>query len=931
MHTSRERKGLVLFLLLLCPSIGRAQSNWTLLGWNNLGMHCMDSDYSVFSILPPYNTIHAQLINQQGRLVTNATGIGVTYQAICDPTGSFNSTSRGKCNFWEHSFDLFSNTPPQDTGLPVPGPEAYAMPGTSNAPQPMAFEASHNWFAAYGVPITPYDDAGKPNQYPLMRLKATNSLGAVLAMTDIVLPVSDEMDCKLCHLSGSGAAAQPAAGWIWDSNPGRDYRLNILRLHDELQMTNAEYAAALVTAGFNTNGLFSTVTVNGRAVLCAACHLSEALPDSGKDGISPLTAAMHGGHAPVLDPRNGLALDSESNRLACYSCHPGSVTRCLRGAMGRAVSTNGAMAMQCQSCHGSLSMVGSTNRTGWYDEPNCQACHVGSATNSFATIRFLSALTSGVLRVPAETMFATTPNTPIPTSSLYRFSTGHGGLQCAACHGSTHAEFPSAFRNDNIGGFQHQGHAGFMSDCAVCHKTSPATTSGGPHRMHPNTSNWVADHHDSAGSSCRACHGATSRGTELSQSFGDKTFSTTFGSKYFWRGYQVSCYTCHDGPSSGDTTTRGFPVVTNRTAVTTSGVAVAISLGGSGLRIVDQAGHGAVGLAGSTATYTSESLFIGTDTFTFAANNGYNDSNLGMVTVLVYAAANPTNPAVPASLVALTAYPASNTIGIASTLGESYRLQRTDHLLLHPWSNVAGVFWGRTDYMQVSDTNVPLGDVAFYRTVSGVDDGLPDVLAQDSATNTAYDAGWSNGSSGGGGWGGAWQLSPVGSTNAGHFIGTTGQANMSLPPRAWGLWAKNGSVAEAVRPFAQALQPGDSLVFRFDNNYIITNSSAGFGLQNAAGTNLFEFYFPGGDTVYVINDRVAGRRTLIPWSGGGWDITFQLVHSNEYILAAGPYQVSGILKAVADRTITRFRTWNYNAGSTWEYDLFLNDMMILRP
>jgi len=28
----------------------------TLVGWNDLGMHCMDADYSVFSILPPFNT-----------------------------------------------------------------------------------------------------------------------------------------------------------------------------------------------------------------------------------------------------------------------------------------------------------------------------------------------------------------------------------------------------------------------------------------------------------------------------------------------------------------------------------------------------------------------------------------------------------------------------------------------------------------------------------------------------------------------------------------------------------------------------------------------------------------------------------------------------------------------------------------------------------
>ena len=52
--------------------------NNQILGWNNLGMHCMDSDYSVFSILPPYNTIEAQLI-VGGKLVTNGSGYTVTY------------------------------------------------------------------------------------------------------------------------------------------------------------------------------------------------------------------------------------------------------------------------------------------------------------------------------------------------------------------------------------------------------------------------------------------------------------------------------------------------------------------------------------------------------------------------------------------------------------------------------------------------------------------------------------------------------------------------------------------------------------------------------------------------------------------------------------------------------------------------------------
>jgi hypothetical protein len=39
--------------------------NYTLVAWNDLGMHCVDGkDYSVFSILPPYNNLHAHLISK---------------------------------------------------------------------------------------------------------------------------------------------------------------------------------------------------------------------------------------------------------------------------------------------------------------------------------------------------------------------------------------------------------------------------------------------------------------------------------------------------------------------------------------------------------------------------------------------------------------------------------------------------------------------------------------------------------------------------------------------------------------------------------------------------------------------------------------------------------------------------------------------------
>ena len=85
-----------------------------LLGWNNLGMHCMDSDYSVFSVLPPYNTIEANLI-VNGRLITDSS-YSITYQAVADPTGSVNSTAVGKGNFYDFSLLLYGADLTPDQG-----------------------------------------------------------------------------------------------------------------------------------------------------------------------------------------------------------------------------------------------------------------------------------------------------------------------------------------------------------------------------------------------------------------------------------------------------------------------------------------------------------------------------------------------------------------------------------------------------------------------------------------------------------------------------------------------------------------------------------------------------------------------------------------------------------------------------------------------
>jgi hypothetical protein len=614
---------------------------WTLLAWNNLGMHCMDSDYSIFSILPPYNVINAQLIDPNGNLLRNSTGITVTYEAVMDPDGSINSTSATKTNFWNHVVSLFGVSLRVDTGL-----AGFNMPGEGNPPQRMTFDVTHAMFTADGIPITPYDDAGAKRYYPLIHVIARDSAGNILAATDVVAPVSDEMDCRACHASDSSADARPSAGWVYHPNAERDYRLNILRRHDEHLNAAGNYRSLLTLAGYLPEGLYATAN-GGNPILCARCHASNALPGTGLPGAPQLTRVVHAMHAAVTDPTTGQTLESDVDRASCYRCHPGSTTRCLRGAMGTAVAADGSLAIQCQSCHGSMSAVGASTRQGWLDEPTCQNCHTGTATSNNGQIRYTSALeANGVLRITTNNTFATTPDTPAAGLSLYRFSQGHGFLQCEACHNSTHAEFPSLERNDNIQSMNLQGHAGTISDCITCHNTQPNTNTGGPHGMHPVGQQWAGNHDNAVeqggAAQCQTCHGRDYRGTVLSRALGDRNFSTRYGVKQFWRGFQIGCYACHNGPNSDNANSNRAPAVISASASTASGSRVNIALNATDtdgnplqLRIVSQPAHGTVALNDRSATFIPDSGYAGADSFTFAAWDGSTQSNLGTVSLQI--------------------------------------------------------------------------------------------------------------------------------------------------------------------------------------------------------------------------------------------------------------------------------------------------------
>lgn len=462
-------------------------ASFVVLAANDLGMHCTDKDFQIFSILPPFNVLHAQVI-QKGltpTLVSDA-GADVYYAATSnanDPVGanSINTTSTNttgvfKTNFWEMSgaqtlgslaygvlypaqscatppcpsvLNLFSPIPP-DIGLPVPDPNALpslvplqqtmmsilsvapytANPYLTNTAQRMprydadlAFFDNFpfggtmvgvNWFAADGIPMTPVDNAGRTNPYPLARVAAVtkgtspHTAANVLAAVDVVLPVASEADCQSCHAALADASQSPtllngyasdfasvtryANGTVWhiattaDSDvPGPEKllnaaKINILRLHDAKH--GANYRQANGTADTCVSGTEASCLDRRRTIQCSQCHYSPALdlaqvgpidePAAGRFGRQQtrhvsMSSAMHGFHGNLRDsttnqylfpemPAPGTASRTPTTvtqvlDATCYQCHPGKRTQCLRGAM----ASGGVV---CQDCHGNMRQVG---------------------------------------------------------------------------------------------------------------------------------------------------------------------------------------------------------------------------------------------------------------------------------------------------------------------------------------------------------------------------------------------------------------------------------------------------------------------------------------------------------------------------------------------------------------------------------------------
>lgn len=363
---------------------GGGTARYVVLAWNDLGMHCYNGDFQDIAILPPYNTLWAQVLKVGDPPAVITQGITVSYEM------EDNSYSVGKTNFWSYVQKLFGVSLPDNIGLKGKG-----LSGT------MDLENDH--FVAEGIPLTEFTDSqpSTPEPYQMATIVVRDAVtGVELARTRTVAPVSTEMHCDSCHKDGG----------VERISTGR-VATNILALHDK--ENQREYPAG------HTGAL-----MDRRPVLCAECHSSNALDAAGLKtgvaGVPSLSKAMHGTHADKVP----VGIDG------CYSCHPGPSTKCLRDVM------SSQYGMDCTSCHGDMKQVAS-NRSPWLSEPRCDSCH-GDVHQDNALYRLSKGHGGLYCAACHDSPHAIAPSSQPRDGIKFELLQGHNGPidSCTVCHAS---------------------------------------------------------------------------------------------------------------------------------------------------------------------------------------------------------------------------------------------------------------------------------------------------------------------------------------------------------------------------------------------------------------------------------------------------------------------------------------------------------------
>ncbi|MGB8358232.1 MAG: hypothetical protein WCD55_06410 [Bacteroidales bacterium] len=327
---------LLIFILAGCsrsnnnPPPPVVSSDYVVFASNTLGMHCLNPTYDVAVILPPYNTVLAQVVRKGNPPTIVTSGVTVEYKIIGN-TSSYGKRQYG--GFWDHITALFGLASLQhDIGLTGNG-----LSGTMTA--------AGGHFEATGIPVVPVNDQGVWDPLQVAEITVKDGSGNTVATTRATVPTSDEINCAKCH--------------------GTDAFNDVLAKHD------AESGTSLMQS---------------KPVLCATCHGSEALGKTGRGTSGKyLSEAIHGFHADkgaaCYDCHPGQT--TKCNRSIKHTGPDGDCTKC-HGTMAQVASSTSTRVPwvnepSCSTCHNEATDVGSTSAlyresTG-HGNMMCSSCH----------------------------------------------------------------------------------------------------------------------------------------------------------------------------------------------------------------------------------------------------------------------------------------------------------------------------------------------------------------------------------------------------------------------------------------------------------------------------------------------------------------------------------------------------------------------------
>ena len=368
--------------------------------------------------------------------------------------GTMTDGSTYKTNFWntvinEGVYNAFypfniESMMSEDLGLPVPNVEElyighdgvvdsdceqnpagcdgtlvavqHAMPGISspysaNTPQdvqerfgdkpfftnfPFGYVAEGvNWHEAAGIPFAAYDDFGRENAYPLVRVEARQG-NTTVSTVDTVLPISGEASCTNCHatqedyISVHGGSptdtkhrsndptnalgSLPVATTMDDDAVGElppkvslEYAadLNILRLHDlkhgasyvstdcdapGQNCLSTASAPCDITAN-NGDGDASCLTnqaLGGKPVVCQVCHYTPALDLA---QVGPMAGDAANGRNQVAHSSNSNVMHGHHGQFDNLFPNIPAPVQLADGSIENHQARVDALEKNCYQCH----------------------------------------------------------------------------------------------------------------------------------------------------------------------------------------------------------------------------------------------------------------------------------------------------------------------------------------------------------------------------------------------------------------------------------------------------------------------------------------------------------------------------------------------------------------------------------------------------